>query len=92
MVLYSHHMTKTFKYLSKNSKLISEDGHITIYLDNDYWVLDDVIENEIVRFKTKEEALEESANRMMISELGNFHMFMGDLKGNNDLVFKYQID
>ncbi len=85
-------MTKTFKYLSKESKIISEDGFISIYLDNDYWILDDVIENEIVRFKTKEEALEESAYRMMISELGNFHLFLRDMKDSGDLVVKYQID
>ena len=85
-------MKPTIKW-HKNAqgKLSSEDGWITVYRQGDQWVMDDQLEGEKEVFSNRNEALDESARRMMITKIGEFNVFLRVAEKNGDLTFDHQI-
>ena len=85
-------MNRTIKWTrTQTGRYTSEDSTITVCEDGASWVMEDSIEGESEVYTTKDEALDAGASRLMITQMGNFYVFLPALVKTDSVVFTHQI-
>lgn len=84
-------MKKVVKWKkNEDGKIVSIDGYVRVSKDGDQWKMIDLIDDVKEVHKTQKDALDAGAKQMMISELGQFNVFLEVVEKNGDLIFEHQ--
>jgi len=76
---------------NEDGDLVSLDGFVMVFPHGHKWKMVDVIDDVNGVYTSQEEALDAGAKQMMISDLGNFNVFVKPMQKRGDLSFDHVI-
>jgi len=85
-------MKKVIKWKkNEDGDLVSLDGFVMVMLIGHQWRMVDMIDDVKGWYPTQKEALDAGARQLMISDLGNFNVFLKPMEERGDLSFDHVI-
>jgi len=72
---------------NENGEITSPDGHVAVSKHSKSWKMVDQIDQLEEEYTSKDEALDAGVKQRMISEMGNFNVFVKVAAEKGELVF-----
>lgn len=85
-------MTRTINWTqTPTGRYTSEDETISVYEDGASWVMEDHIDGDEKIYTSRESAMDAGAMNLMVTQMGNFYVFLPTLVKTGSIEFIHQI-